>query len=212
MKKKFKFSLIVLILLLITTLVFFSLEDIFSLNINSLVNLINSFGIFSALFYILLMALAVVISPIPSLPLAVASGLVFGTFLGFIYSIIGATIGSIIAFLITRKLGREYFIRKFSKKASYIENIPENKLMLYIFMFRLFPIFHFDVVSYGAGITKISLLRFTIATFFGMMPVTFLLVYTGSMLNLNIAQGLVLITILILVMYFIPKYFIKDNN
>ncbi|MBA3966433.1 MAG: hypothetical protein H0X47_11770 [Nitrospirales bacterium] len=54
-----------------------------------------------------LMALAVVIGPIPSLPLDIAAGAAFGPLLGATYAVIGAEIGAITSFFIGRALGRE---------------------------------------------------------------------------------------------------------
>jgi len=52
------------------------------------------------------MAAAIVVSPIPSAPLAFAGGLFFGPTLGTLYSVVGATVGAGAAFLIARGLGR----------------------------------------------------------------------------------------------------------
>lgn len=55
----------------------------------------------------LIMAKAVIGSPIPSLHLDVAAGAAFGPLLGNLYSIIGALGGAIVCFMITCILGRE---------------------------------------------------------------------------------------------------------
>jgi membrane protein DedA with SNARE-associated domain len=49
-----------------------------------------------------------------------------------------------------------------------------------MFIARFIPIFSFDVVSYGAGLTNISLKSFSLATPFGMAPPTVAFVYLGS--------------------------------
>lgn len=38
----------------------------------------------------------------------------------------------------------------------------------------------FDVISYAAGLTKLTLLRFFIATLMGIIPISFLLAHLGS--------------------------------
>ena len=55
----------------------------------------------------LVMALAIVVTPIPSLPLDIAAGAFFGPLLGTLYSALGALGGSAISFLIARLLGRD---------------------------------------------------------------------------------------------------------
>jgi len=52
------------------------------------------------------MIVAVIIGPIPKVPISVASGLVFGPFLGFLYSMFGALIGAAASFWIAREAGR----------------------------------------------------------------------------------------------------------
>lgn len=44
----------------------------------------------------------------------------------------------------------------------------------------MIPVFSFDVVSYGAGFTTISLRTFSLATIAGMVPPTFAFTYLGS--------------------------------
>ncbi len=69
-------------------------------NPGNIKQLLYSAGSFAPLLFMLVMAAAVVISPIPSLPLDVAAGAVFGPFLGTLYAALGALAGSIISFMI----------------------------------------------------------------------------------------------------------------
>jgi len=63
---------------------------------------LEGFGIFAPLVFMLVMAGAVVVSPIPSVPLDAAAGAIFGPFLGTVYALLGAETGALISFLITR--------------------------------------------------------------------------------------------------------------
>ena len=76
-------------------------------NVNNINQQIESVGVFGPLFFILLMALAIVISPIPSLPLDAAAGIVWGPWLATLYASIGALMGAVIAFSIARYLGKD---------------------------------------------------------------------------------------------------------
>lgn len=203
MKKKnlyiFSFISIILLILFILSIIYFKKFDY-----NIIYQFLNQNKNISAILYILIMALAIIISPIPSAPLAIFSGYFFGTILGFIYTIIGATIGAIIAFLIGRYFSK-FIIEKFGKKLNLFNDISENKLMITIFITRLIPLLQFDLISYGAGITKIRLSKFTIATLFGMMPVTFLLVYSADMIKINYIYFLNFFIIIVLI-YILSKY------
>ena len=126
------------------------------------------------------MAIAVVISPIPSLPLDLAAGAAFGPYLGTVYAVIGAEIGAIISFLLSRTLGRELLTKFLRTDIVFCEKCSDHHFMLVLVLARLLPIFSFDVISYGAGLTNISLKTFAIATLIGMIPPTFALTYLGN--------------------------------
>ena len=141
---------------------------------------IQSFGVLAPLVFVGIMALAVVVSPIPSLPLDLAAGAAFGPFLGTVYAVIGAEIGAIVSFMIGRRLGREVLARLLKSDVVFCEKCSDHHLMGFVFLSRLLPIFSFDLVSYGAGLTTMSLQAFAFATFLGMIPPTFAFVYFGS--------------------------------
>jgi uncharacterized membrane protein YdjX (TVP38/TMEM64 family) len=128
------------------------------------------------------MACAVVIPPIPSLPLDLAAGAVFGPFYGALYAIIGAEIGAIGCFLLARALGRDTLARLFKIETVFCQTCTDHQLMGVMFLARFIPVFSFDIVSYGAGLTKISLKAFASATLIGMAPPTFAFTYFGSSL------------------------------
>jgi uncharacterized membrane protein YdjX (TVP38/TMEM64 family) len=126
------------------------------------------------------MACAVVIPPIPSLPLDLAAGAVFGPFHGGLYAVIGAEIGAIGCFLLARALGRDALSRLLKIETVFCQTCTDHQLMGVMFLARFIPVFSFDIVSYGAGLTNISLKAFAVATLVGMAPPTFALTYFGS--------------------------------
>lgn len=123
---------------------------------------------------------AVIIPPIPSLPLDLAAGAAFGPFYGGLYAVIGAELGAIACFLVARALGREALSRFMKTENTFCQMCTDHQLMGAMFIARFIPIFSFDVVSYGAGLTNISLKTFALATLFGMAPPTFVFTYLGS--------------------------------
>ena len=157
-------------------------------------------GILAPFLYMIIMALAVVISPIPSVPLDVAAGAFFGPLLGTIYSAIGALGGAVASFLIARFLGREVIERFLGGHINFCTKCSDRLLTKVIFFSRLLPIVSFDIISYGAGLTKMSLKTFSVATFLGMLPLTLVYNYFGSVLV--VGRGLALILGLIMVFFF----------
>ncbi|MEO0518035.1 MAG: hypothetical protein AAF171_12140 [Cyanobacteria bacterium P01_A01_bin.116] len=65
-------------------------------------------GIWGVLVYIAVIALAVVMSPIPGAPLTIAAGAVWGAIPAGIYSVIGGFSGSLIAYLALLNLGMNW--------------------------------------------------------------------------------------------------------
>ncbi|MCK5551871.1 MAG: TVP38/TMEM64 family protein [Deltaproteobacteria bacterium] len=157
-------------------------------------------GALAPFLYMIIMAAAVVVSPIPSVPLDVAAGIFFGPLMGTVYSAIGALGGAVVSFLIARFLGREVIERFLGGHINFCQRCSDRLLMKVIVLSRLLPIVSFDVVSYGAGLTKMSLKTFSVATFLGMLPLTFVYNYFGSVVT--VGRGLALMLGLIMVFFF----------
>lgn len=147
---------------------------------------LDGFGALAPLVFIGAMILAVVISPIPSVPLDIAAGLAFGWFWGTVYTLIGAEIGAIIAFLIARRLGRQRLQRRLPKPTmAHIDDLAERKGFRALLVMRVLPVFNFDWVSYASGLTSIPLGQFALATLIGMTPPVIAIVAVGATLPDN---------------------------
>ena len=141
---------------------------------------IENAGAVGPLAVIALMALAIVASPIPSAPIALAAGAAFGHYLGATYVAIGSELGATIAFVFARKLGRST-VRRFLGKYSEFGLLGSQKaLMLSVFASRLLPFVSFDAISYVAGLSQLHLWRFMLATFAGILPASFVLAHFGA--------------------------------
>lgn len=168
-------------------------------------------GRFAPLVYIVVMVIAIVISPIPSLPLDIAAGAFFGPFLGTIYSVIGALVGSVISFLIARFLGRKLVEKLLKGHINFCTICSDKILTKMVFISRLLPMVSFDVVSYGAGLTKMSLFRFSIATFLGMLPLTFVYNYFGSVILFHKGWTFSVGMLIVLFFFGVPHFIEKKN-
>lgn len=157
---------------------------------------VNDLGYVGPVIIIAIMAIAVIINPIPSAPIALAAGAVYGHSWGTLYVVAGATIGAVGAFLIARSLGQELLTRLFGNKVMLGWLGSQNILMGLVFVSRLIPFLSFDLVSYGAGLTQIKTWRFMLATVMGLVPASFLLAHFGGEMaaaNLNDAMLALLI-------------------
>jgi uncharacterized membrane protein YdjX (TVP38/TMEM64 family) len=172
--------------------------------------LLQEAGALAPLVFILAMAITVVVSPIPSLAFDLLAGRVFGPFVGTLYAALGALLGAVVSFQIARLLGRELIARFLKGHINFCRDCSDRLLTKIVFLSRLIPFVSFDLVSYGAGLTKMSLWKFAVATFFGMLPLTFLYTSFGSVLLLNrwisLAGGLVMVGLFFLLPRWIERH------
>lgn len=185
------------------------LEDLLSRQ--RVVEFLDGAGSWGPVLYVVLMALAVIVSPIPSIPPDLAAGVVFGPFLGGVLSVLGAEIGALISFLLARLPGREAVARLLGDHLSFCDRCARRQLTGVIFAARLLPIFSFDLVSYGAGLTAIPLRNFALATFLGMIAPTFALTYLGSSVLVESAWAWALGAVLVFAFFLVPVWIRKKN-
>ena len=141
---------------------------------------ITRLGAWGPLMVIGLMMLAILVSPIPSAPVAMAAGAAYGHVWGTLYVLLGAEIGALAAFGVARWLGGETLQRWFGDRLSVGLLGSQNALMGIVLVSRLLPFISFDIVSYAAGLTTLSFWRFAIATLVGITPTSFLLAHFGG--------------------------------
>lgn len=146
-------------------------------------NEVAGLGLWGIAAVIALMTLAIVMSPIPSGPIAMVAGAVYGPVWGAIYTIAGSVLGAAIAFGLARCLGYDFVCRWLKGRLKHLrQKRSQNRLMAIVFLSRLIPFISFDAVSYAAGLTPLSFWRFAFATFMGVIPITFLLTFFGERL------------------------------
>lgn len=172
---------------------------------------VAGFGRLAPLAYILLLAISIIISQIPNVPLAIAAGMLFGTFWGGLYSLIGGMLGAVACFFIARSLGIAFIKRVVGTIPYFTEKCKEKHLVLLVFLSRLIPFFSFDLVSYCAGLTNIRTRTFVVATFFGMIPMTFLFTHMGEEIRIHSHVAMVLNGLALVVFLALPLLVRKYN-
>lgn len=170
---------------------------------------LESAGSFAPVVFVLVMAVTV-ITPIPTLPLDLLAGRVFGPLYGTLYAVTGATLGALASFFLARWLGRDLVARFLRGHINFCQQCSDRLLVKLVFLARLIPAVSFDMVSYGAGLTKMSWTKFAVATFVGMVPLTFVYVSFGPMLALSgpvvWGGGAVVVLLFFLLPQWIEKY------
>lgn len=146
--------------------------------------LVSAIGLWGPLLYLGLFT----VRPLfffPSIVFILAGGLAFGPVWGAVYGVVGATFGASLCFMLTRTLGRE----KVEKLAGGYLNLAALKECTAdhgfrnILITRLVPVFHWDIVSYAAGLSRVRFRDFVAATAVGAIPGSVAYNFLGYSLN-----------------------------
>ena len=119
---------------------------------------------------------------LPAFILTLGAGVLFGVWLGSVYVFIGATLGSIAAFLIGRYLARDWVAKKIgdNDKFTAIDRAVGKEGLKIVLLTRLSPAFPFNLLNYAFGVTGVSIKDYVIGSI-GMIPGTIMFVYIGSL-------------------------------
>ncbi|XP_042407921.1 TVP38/TMEM64 family membrane protein slr0305-like isoform X1 [Zingiber officinale] len=122
---------------------------------------------------------------VPAAVLSLGGGYLFGLPIGFLADSIGATLGSVAAFLLGRTLGRPYVIAKMNDYPDFqaVAVAIERSGFKIVLLLRLAPLIPFCLLNYFLSVTPIGLAEYTMASWLGMMPITLVLVYVGTTLD-----------------------------
>ena len=214
-------SRLMLVLLFVVVLAagYFALAESELMNlfndIDVLIAKVRNLGIYGPLLLIGLIALAIVFNPLPSAPIALGAGAIYGHTLGTVYVVAGAELGAILAFMIARWAGYDLTRRFFGESGSLKGISSQNTLTTLVFVSRLIPFMSFDLVSYGAGLSPIKTWRFAVATLLGLFPVSFALAHFGAEMgneNYQTLVGIVLIIGLLTIVPVLLRFFRRQRS
>ena len=142
---------------------------------------VQDFGLIAPLVYVIAHAVQVVLMAIPGYAMAVVGGILFGPFFGTVYTMIGVTVGSAIAFLIARSYGRPIVERMIREDAlDRFDTFTEKAGLPGLFLFVLVPVLPEDVISFVAGLSEFRLSVFVVIMFFGRLPAAAVAVLAGD--------------------------------
>ena len=138
----------------------------------------------------MLIYVAVVAFSLPGgLIMTISGGFLFGAVFGGVYAVIGATIGASLLFLIAKTSIGDYLLAKAGPGMKKIQAGFADNALSYLFVIRLIPIFPFFLVNLAPAFAGISLRIYFIATFFGIMPATFIYALVGAGLGSVFDRG-----------------------
>lgn len=142
---------------------------------------VDGLGVWGPVVFILAYAAATVVF-VPGSLLTLAAGAIFGLASGTVLVFIAATLGAAAAFLVSRYVARSAIERRLSANPKFaaIDKAVGAQGRKIVFLLRLSPVFPFNLLNYGLGLTQVRFTDYVIASA-GMLPGTLLYVYYGKL-------------------------------
>lgn len=141
--------------------------------------LLDQAGIWAPIIYIILYTIATILV-LPSTPLNLTGGTLFGPWLGTLWTSIAAIIAAVVAFAFTRTVGREIIAQKLAGRWQMMDAEISQGGLFYMFAIRLLPIIPYGLVNFAAGLTSIRFRDYLIGTILGTVPGVLPFVMLGS--------------------------------
>lgn len=150
-----------------------------ALHLEELRSFIESNHLVAIGIYILLYIAIAALSIPGGLIVTVAGGLLFGWFIGTLATVIGATIGATLLFLIARSSFGEPLRERAGPWLSQFQQGFEQDAFNYLLFLRLVPAFPFWLVNLAPAFLGVKLWTYITTTFIGIIPGTLAFAYTG---------------------------------
>lgn len=130
--------------------------------------------------YVLLYVAVVALSLPGGLAMTLAGGLLFGWKIGAVATVVAATLGASVLFLIAKtSLGETLAARAGPWLSRLREGFQANALSYMLFL-RLVPVFPFFIVNLAPALLGVPFFTYAVGTFFGIIPGTVAFSVAGS--------------------------------
>ncbi len=150
---------------------------------------VTDYPALSALAYVFIYIVVVAFSLPGGTIMTLAGGFLFGAVWGGLYTVVGATLGATAIFLIAKTSLGDALLAKAGKSIQSMKAGFQDNALSYMFVLRLVPLFPFFIVNLAPAFLGVPLRTYVIATFFGIMPATFVFSLAGSGLGKVFEQG-----------------------
>jgi uncharacterized membrane protein YdjX (TVP38/TMEM64 family) len=138
---------------------------------------IQSLGALGPVVFVFIYAGATV-AALPGLAITIVAGAIFGSLVGVIVVSIASTLGASLAFLIARYFARDATAKWLAKRETFkkLDDLTEKHGAIIVAIVRLVPLFPFNLVNYGFGLTKVRFWTYVSWSWLCMLPGTILYV------------------------------------
>ncbi len=115
--------------------------------------------------------------------LTIAGGFLFGWLLGGLASVVAATIGATVVFLVAKSTLRQFLVDRAGPRLKrFAEGFREDAFSYLLFL-RLVPLFPFWLVNIAPGLLGVPFATYVVTTVLGIIPGTFAFALAGNGLD-----------------------------
>ncbi|WP_312355600.1 TVP38/TMEM64 family protein [Aminipila sp.] len=152
--------------------------------------------------YIGIQIMQIVICIIPGQAMQFAAGYAYSFWLGYLYSIIGTAIGTVMAFYLARFLGKDAIHLIFDEKkvSRFIDKLNSKGAFILVFVIFFIPGLPKDLFTYAAGVSEMRLKAFLIISLVGRTPAMMASIMIGSMFNKGSYAGIGILAVIMTVL------------
>jgi uncharacterized membrane protein YdjX (TVP38/TMEM64 family) len=130
---------------------------------------LQQMGLWAPIIYILVYAIATIFI-LPSTPLNLSGGAIFGWEWGTVWTSIAAVLAAVLSFGFSRTIGRKFVEQKLAGKWQSLDREMEQGGFFYMFAIRLLPLIPYGMVNFAAGLTSIKFRDYFLGTLLGTVP------------------------------------------
>lgn len=124
---------------------------------------------------------------LPGGVLCMGSGLIFGLWWGFALALCGNLLGAIMAFLLSRTIGRNWLAKRLKKSRWHaLDHAIADEGWKIVFLSQLHPLFPTSLLNYLYGVTRIRFWPCMLWIALGQAPGLFLYAYFGTLAQLGV--------------------------
>jgi len=119
---------------------------------------------------------------VPGSVLTLGTGFVLGLWWGIVVVSLGSTLGATAAFLVGRRLGRDWVQERIGSRDAFrgVDGAIEREGFKVVLLLRLSPLIPYNALNYALSLTGVRLRDYVLGSWLGMLPGTVLYVWLGA--------------------------------
>ncbi len=139
--------------------------------------------------------IAVTVFPFPRTAFTLASGLLFGPWLGIAIAVAASCVSALLALVLVRAAGWRLDRLVAHPRIKTLDSRLRHRGWLTVLSMRLIPAVPFSVLNYAAGASAVRVVPYAAATLAGLLPGTAAVVILGDALTNHVSPVLLLVSL-----------------